>query len=57
MLKPVAFIDVPDGLSRPVYEEPNGRQYVIGDEGEALYGVWYIPQDDSDLPVIVEMRR
>jgi hypothetical protein len=26
---------------------------VLDDEGEAVYGVWMIPQDGPDVPVIV----
>jgi hypothetical protein len=41
-----------DGAMRPIYD--NGRrQYVIDDEGLKVYGVWLIPPDEPDLPVIV----
>ena len=42
-----------DGTMRPVY--PDGeRQYVI-DEGERVYGLFLIPDDDRcDGPVIVD---
>ncbi len=41
-----------DGTGGPVYA--NGeRQYVIGDDGECVYGQWLLP---SDEPVIVGDR-
>jgi hypothetical protein len=43
-----------DGVWRAVYEQPDGRQYVIDDDGEPVFGIWFIPRDDADVPVIVE---
>ena len=31
----------------------DGRQYVIDDDGYRVYGMWLIPPDEPDLPVIV----
>jgi hypothetical protein len=45
-----AFVD---GSVRPVYEDAGGRQFVIGDEGEKVYGVWLVPPDE---PVTAEGR-
>jgi hypothetical protein len=53
MPEPVAYIEFTDGLRRPVFEEPDGRQYVLDDDGEPVYGVWFIPREECDLPVIV----
>ena len=39
---------------RPVYEDRNGGQYVHDDDGEIVSGVWYIPRDLPDEPLIVE---
>jgi hypothetical protein len=44
------------GLMRPVYEALDGRQYVLDDDGEPVYGVWFIPRDEADLPFVVEAR-
>jgi hypothetical protein len=44
-----------DGVWRPVYESPGDRQYVIDDDGQRLYGVWYVPPD-ADPPLIVEQE-
>ena len=40
-----------DGAERPVYENPEGRQFVIGPDAEAVYGQWLPPADE---PVTVE---
>jgi hypothetical protein len=32
---------------------PRG-QYVIADDGEPVYGVWFIPREESCVPVIVD---
>jgi hypothetical protein len=41
-----------DGRVRPVYADGE-RQYVLGDDGERVYGVWLLPADE---PVVVEER-
>ena len=41
-----------DGNTRPVHVDGE-RQYVLGDDGERVYGQWLLP---SDEPVIVEDR-
>jgi hypothetical protein len=41
-----------DGAMRPVYDEGK-RQYVIDDDGYKVHGVWLIPEDEPDLPLIV----
>lgn len=48
----IARVCFNDGSKRDVYQEEDGRQFVIGYEGERVYGVWYYePQPDE--PVIV----
>jgi hypothetical protein len=42
-----------DGAMRPIYDDGQ-RQYVFDDDGYPVYGVWLIPQNEPDLPVIVE---
>jgi hypothetical protein len=34
-------------------ERPDGRQYVLDDAGEPVYGVWFIPREEADWPVVV----
>ena len=45
------------GACRLVYEDAHG-QYVLDDQGEAWYGVWYVPREEleamfGDQPIIV----
>jgi hypothetical protein len=42
-----------DGITRKIYRYPTGRQYVLGDDGRPIYGVWVHP-DEYNEPVIVE---
>jgi hypothetical protein len=37
-----------DGTMRPVFEAPDGRQYVE-DDGEPVYGTWLPPADEAAL--------
>jgi hypothetical protein len=37
---------------RPVFDDGD-RQYVIDDDAGRVYGVWYIPRDAADEPIIV----
>jgi hypothetical protein len=30
---------------RDVYEQPDGRRYVLDDDDEPVYGEWYIPRE------------
>jgi hypothetical protein len=51
----IAHVNFTDGTRRPVFEQLDGRQYVLEEEGDRVYGVWYIQPDGGvDLPVIVE---
>jgi hypothetical protein len=52
----VAYVDFLDGIRRPVNEEIGGRQYVYDDDGEKVYGVWCIPREECDRPIIVDER-
>jgi hypothetical protein len=49
----IAHIDLVDGTRRPVFEQLDGRQYVL-DEGERVFGVSLIPKGAIDLPLIVD---
>jgi hypothetical protein len=50
----IAYTGFSDGPRRPVYEQPDGRQYVVADDGEFVLGVWFIPGDEADEPTVVE---
>jgi hypothetical protein len=39
---PVGRMRGPDGAERDVYEDPDGRQYVLGEQGEKMYGLWLL---------------
>ena len=46
-----------DGGRRPVYADSDGRQYVLGYDGEKVYGVWSLIEEEAcDVPVIAEGR-
>jgi hypothetical protein len=42
-----------DGSHRVVYQEPDGRQFVLDDDLEPVYGVWILQDEEQDQPVIV----
>jgi hypothetical protein len=50
----VATISFIDGVWHPIYEDADGRQYVIDGDGEKAYGVWFIPPDDPTPNVIIK---
>jgi hypothetical protein len=50
--EPIAQIEFVGGLMRAVFEE-GGRQFVIDDVGNRVYGVWFVPRDDADAPLVV----
>ena len=37
-----------DGTTRPVFELPDGRQYVE-DDGERVEGTWLLPDDEPAI--------
>jgi hypothetical protein len=39
-----------DGATRDVYEDADGRQWVVGNDGERVYGAWLLPADE---PLVV----
>jgi hypothetical protein len=51
-----SFVDIvgrvpfTDGIERDVFVNADGRQHVIGYDGEPVYGVWLPPADE---PLIV----
>jgi hypothetical protein len=47
---PFASIPFVDGITREVYLDADGRQYVLDADGQPVYGIWvYI-----DEPLILE---
>jgi hypothetical protein len=53
--EPVAYVEFIAGVRLPVFDDGK-RQYVLDDDGEPIYGVWYIPRDECDVPIIVEEK-
>ncbi len=49
LLACVRFVDG----DRAVYETPAGEQYVIGGDGERVYGVWVLTEAAEELTPIV----
>ena len=45
--QPIASLKFNDGTSRPVYEDDYG-QYVFDNEGDPIYGVWYVPPEELE---------
>jgi hypothetical protein len=48
----IATAEFTDGGKRAVYED-NDRQFVIEDRGQRVYGVWVIPREECDTPIVV----
>src|SRR5262249_54447849 len=43
---PIAYVEFIAGVRLPVYDDGR-RQYVLGDDGEPICGVWYIYRGKS----------
>jgi hypothetical protein len=54
--KPVAQVEFTEGEPRPVFEAMDGRQFIVDDDGNKIYGVWFIPREEFDTPFIVDER-
>jgi hypothetical protein len=49
---PIATVTFADGVDRPVYDDGQG-QYVLDAHGKPIYGVWFIPEGEADVPSVV----
>ena len=55
--KPIGYRSFVDGTTRPVWRETDGRQFVIDDDGQPVYGTWIYPDDEeADVRFIREPR-
>ena len=45
-----------DGATRPVYWDPRG-QYIIDDDGQKAYGVWILPDQEPEQPIVIDPTR
>ena len=52
----IARVLFTDGIWRNVYQRSDGRQYVIDQDAELVYGVWYIPPE-LPVPIVVQARE
>jgi hypothetical protein len=52
--QPIARIPFADGTERDVLQENDGRQFVADDNGEKVFGYWFLI-DDPDEPAIVDV--
>jgi hypothetical protein len=50
-----------DGVTRPVHRGPDGREYVIGNDGGRVHGTWLAPdagaEPDTAIIVVETDRR
>jgi hypothetical protein len=52
MGEPACSTDFTDVMTRHVYEEGD-RQFVFDNDGRRDYGVWFIPREECDTPIVV----
>jgi hypothetical protein len=44
-----------DEARRPIYEDAQGSQYVLNDDGERVYGLYFFEEEETcDVPVIAD---
>jgi hypothetical protein len=50
--------DFTDGVTRQVLEDDDGRQWVVGPDGEPVYGNWILTEGLVELaPIVVQARE
>jgi hypothetical protein len=42
-----------DGAERDVHQAPDSRQYVLGYDGEPVYGVWVLTEAVEELAPVI----
>ena len=57
MMEPIAAIEMFDGTPRLVNEGPDGRRYVYNDDGEQVYGDWFISSEECSAPIVMDDRE
>jgi hypothetical protein len=54
----IAIIPFIDGCMRDVFFDADGRQFVLDDNGEPMYGVWiYIDEPEIVAAAVVRQRQ
>jgi len=43
-----------DEVTVPVYQDDSGRQFLIDDEGQVIYGVWMLMEEPAVLDPVRE---
>lgn len=56
LAKPTAVMRLHGGKMRPVYQLPNGRQFVIDDDGNKVFIPSSSPEAEADAPTMLEQR-
>jgi hypothetical protein len=44
MTRIIATLAFTDGTQRDVHEDDEGRQFVVNEEGQAVYGIWILAE-------------
>jgi hypothetical protein len=52
----IAYVDFVDGITRPVFAAPDGRQYVMDDD-EPVFGLWVRPTEEPAAATTPEPVR
>ena len=54
-IDPIAYVEFTDGTRRSVYVDSKGRQFILDDDGQRVYGYWHLERDETaaDTPLIV----
>jgi hypothetical protein len=57
-IRVIGEVALTDGSSRDVYEIDDGRQYIVGDDGQPVAGTWLLVDEEEpdcpcDRPVLV----
>ena len=42
MPEPIAYTEFVGGVLRPIFETFDGRQYVVDNDNEPVYGAWFV---------------
>jgi len=44
---PIGTATLPDGGTHTVYQDAEGKQYVLGKDGQRLYGEWLLQEEGT----------
>ena len=46
-----------DGIERAVCQDAHGQQYVLDNDGTRVDGIWMVPEEEPDAPLIVAVSE